>query len=325
MQVYTKCADYATDACPCVLAEHGKCIICSMCRGEESCSCSDTVSFCIWQELLNRGGKGKTPRESMLCEVTYVKAYGENIRLVRLKVPSVNDFDKLGAYVFIRRQDNPFFDVPISVLYEDYEHDTICLIIQIVGIKTESFRSLKKGDTVYVRGSYYNGVQGAKAVAMLRNSRAAIICRGIGFIPSLKVIGTLRQNNNEVDVYIDEGHFDKHILSCYQKLQEIPAQTVQLCDSNGELTDTFVRIIAEAHNSGIELIHLGLSDHLLKKAIAIIEEINQPPRTAISFINNAHICCGEGICGACTGNVGEKRTVHLCKEQIYPNVYKQLL
>ena len=325
MDVYTKCSNYATSTCPCVLAENGKCIECSMCRGEDYCTCSDTVSFCIQQELINHGGRAKQQHRSMRCEVRYVKEYDDVFRFFRIDVPNADDFKKLGAYVFVRVNENPFFDVPMSVLYEEHGTGTIGLIMQMVGIKTESFRSVRKGDCIYVRGPYYNGVQGRGAVAHLRGGRAAVICRGIGFIPSLHVIGALWQNHNTVDVYLDWGRPGKQVLGFFKDLQEIHVNEVRICDQNGELTEEFNRIAAKAVDDGVDLIHLGLSDYLLKRAISMIEQNDPHHRTAISCINNSHICCGDGICGACTKDVGTDHTVHLCKEQLDLYEYKRLL
>ena len=325
MDVYTKCSNYATDTCPCVLAENGKCIECSMCRGEDFCTCSDTVSFCIQQELINNGGKAKQQHRSMRCKVGYVKEYDDTVRFIRVDVPNAEDFNKLGAYVFARVDENPLFDVPISVLYEDYNIGTIGLIIQMVGIKTESFRSVRKGDYIYVRGPYYNGIQGRNAVAHLRDGKAAVICRGIGFIPSMHVIGALWQKNNTVDVYLDWGRFSKQVLEFYKNLQEIHVKEVRICDQNGQLTQDFTSIVEKAVDDGVGLIHLGLSDYLLKRAIGAIEQNDPHHKTAISCINNSHICCGEGICGACTKDADADRTVRLCKEQLDLREYKKLL
>ena len=325
MDVYTRCSNYATDTCPCILAEQGKCIECSMCRGEDYCTCSDTVSYCIHQELINRGGRAKQPHRSMRCEVRYVKEYDEVFRFIRIAVPNPGDYKKLGAYVFVRTNENPFFDVPISVLYEDYDSGTIGLLIQMVGIKTECFRSVRAGDHIYVRGPYYNGVQGRSPVAHLHDSRAAVICRGIGFIPSLHVIGALWQNNNEVDVYLDWGRSGRQVLGFFKELQEIHVNEVSICDQNGELTEAIAGIAAKAGDDGVELIHLGLSDYLLKRAIGMIEQKDPQHTIAISCINNSHICCGEGICGACTKDLDADQTIHLCKEQIDLYEYKRVL
>ena len=325
MDVYTKCSNYATDTCPCVLAENGKCIECSMCRGEDYCTCSDTVSFCVQQELINNGGRARQQHHSMRCEVRYVKEYDDVFRFIRIAVPDVDDYKKLGAYVFVRVNENPFFDVPISVLYEECSNGTIGLIMHMVGVKTESFRSLKKGDCIYVRGPYYNGIQGRSEVAHLRGRRAAMICRGIGFIPSLHVIEELWQNHNTVDVYLDWGRPGKQVLGFFKNQQEIHVNEVRISDQNGDLTEDIKRIIAKAIDDGIELFHLGLSDYLLKRAIDAIEQNDPHHRTAISCINNSHICCGEGICGACTKDIGADQTVHLCKEQLNLYEYKRLL
>ena len=325
MDVYTKCSNYAMDTCPCILAERGKCVVCSMCRGEDYCTCVDTISFCVLQELINHGKKAKKQHQSIPCEVTHVSEYGDVFRFIRIKVPQADEFRKMGAYVFVRVDENSFFDVPISVLYEDYETGTIGMLIQITGIKTECFRDLKKGDSVYVRGPYYNGIQGRKAVALLHDSKAIVFCRGIGFIPSLHVIEVLRQNNNSVDVYLDEGKFSKQVLRFFRNLQEINVNEMRVCNQKGELTDEFNQVVAKAGHDGTELIHLGLSDHLLNKAIDKIKDADPMHRIHLSCINNAHICCGEGICGACTKNFGADHTVRLCKEQLNLYEYKKLL
>ena len=325
MDVFAKCSNYATDTCPCILAESGKCIVCSMCRGEEYCTCSDTVSYCIQQELINNGGKAKQQHHSMRCKVRYVKEYDDVFRFIRIAVPNADDFKKLGAYVFVRVNENPFFDVPISVLYDDSSRGTIGLIIQMVGVKTESFRSVREGDFVYVRGPYYNGMQGRRAVSHLHNSRAAVVCRGIGVIPSLHVIRALWQNHNTVDVFLDWGKFSKRVLDYYKELQEIHVNEVIISNQNGELTEDFYRIAAMAGDGEVGLVHLGLSDYLIKKAIGVIEQIDPQHRTAISCINNSHICCGEGICGACTKDAGADHTVRLCKEQLDFHEFKKLL
>ena len=325
MDVFSKCSNYATDTCPCILAERGKCIVCSMCRGKDFCTCSDTVSFCIHQELISNGGKAKQQHRSMLCKVRLVKEYDDAFRFIRIEVPNAGDFKKLGAYVFVRADESPFFDVPISVLYDGYSSDTIGLIIQMVGIKTESLRSIREGDRIYVRGPYFNGIQGRSAVSHLHNSRAAVICRGIGIIPSLHVISALWQNRNTIDVYVDWGRFSKRVLEDYKAPPEVHVHEVTIGDPNGELTEDFYRIAAQAGNGKFGLIQLGLSDYLLKKAIGAIEQNDPHHRTAISCINNAHICCGEGICGACTKDAGANHTVHLCKEQLVIHDYKMLL
>ena len=325
MHIYTKCSNYASDTCPCVLAENGHCIVCSMCNGKDFCECTDTVSFCIMQELKNNGGKAKEPHHVMKCEVAYVKNFGDTLRFMRIKVPQGNpeEYKRIGAYIFIRVKENTFFDVPISVMFEDYENDTIALIIQIRGIKTSDFKDIKKGDTVFVRGPYYNCIQGNKHVVSLHNGKASVFCRGIGFLPSLHVIDVLRKNGSDVTVYLDEGQFDNNILKFFTDLFEINFHQVRMCTSDGNLTEEIRSVINDDMEHGANLIHLGMSDYLIKQYIDYIQSRNTT--AAVSCINNSQICCGEGICGACTRNTGSNKTIHLCKEQLSLDELKKIL
>ena len=213
--------------------------------------------------------------------------------------------------------------MPISVLYDEQQSDTIGLLLQIQGVKTECFRELEVGDSILMRGPYFNGLQGRKDVAGLHNGKATVFCRGIGFLPSINVIQTLRNNGNEVSVYLDKGNFSPHLLKLFRRLFEISIQEVEICDENGELTDEVQGIVHEHLKSGMDLIHLGLSDYLIKSFSEFPGKIEYMP--AVSFINNAQMCCGEGICGACTRNLDSGRTVHLCKEQLDINDLKKMM
>ena len=315
MKVYSKCSDYATDHCPCVLAENGHCIECSMCRGEEYCDCTDMLSFCVYQELRNNGGRAKEARQEIVTEAAQVISYGDSLRMIRLRLPEydISRFRELGAYVLIRTEENHFYDVPLSVIFEDYDIDSICLLVQIRGIKTKSFRHIKKGDRVYLRGPFYNGILGRKLVAGLHDQKAVVICRQIGMLPSLNVIQTLKNNRNEVTVYHDEGEFDSEILDVFRKLLEIDIQKIRVCENSGELTEEMRAVIRSAQADHVGLIHLGMSEYLIDKTADFLYEIDS--NCAVSFINNSHICCGEGICGACIIRTGPNSVIHLCKEQ----------
>ena len=96
-----------------------------------------------------------------------------------------------------------------------------------------------------------------------------------------------------------------------------------MCDESGNLTEDFNSVIKGASDAGCNLIHLGLSDYLIEKSLRIIEASKYDSH--ISCINNAHLCCGEGVCGACTKDIGEGHTVHLCKEQLSIDDMKKLI
>lgn len=326
MYIHTKCSNYASESCPCALAEYGHCIVCSMCRGEDFCDCGDAAGYCILQELRNNSGKAKEQNKILSCEAVFVRNYGDEYKYIRLNVPSrdISQFKRFGAFVFVRTSENPFYDVPISVIYEDYDSDSIGMFIQLRGIKTKTFANIEKGDRIFLRGPYYNGLQGIKKVMSLKGKKALVLCRGIGLLPSLHVIGKLRENHNDLDVCFDPGQFDKRYIDFVTDLFEIDVRPVAVCDGEGNLTPGISDLIQESVANGTKLIHLGLSDWLIKKCACHLEK-KYGRSIALSCINNTHMCCGEGICGACTKNIDSGKIVHLCKEQMDVYDYKNLL
>ena len=325
MKVYTKCSNYASETCPCILAEAGHCIVCSMCRGEDYCDCSDTLTYCIYQELKNNGGKSKDQHNIIRCEIVHEKMINEIYKHLRLKVPRhVVDLLKMpGSFVFIRKKENAYYDVPISVFLTDMENETIDLIIKIIGVKTEEFKNLEKGDNVYLRGPYHNGILGIKDLSRLKGSKAAVICKGIGFIPSLGVIKTLCRDGNEVTVYLDYGTFSEELMDAFISKCNVNIREISVCDEKGNLTEEMRSILVNETGNGCKLIHFGLSDYLLKKSVSFVKDHNSS--MMISNNNNAHMCCGEGICGSCAVDKDVNTIVHLCKEQIDPYDYINMI
>lgn len=325
MKYYTKCSNYASDTCPCELAEEGKCIVCSMNRGESTCDCTDTVSYCIEQELINNGGKAKAHRPDIEGKITYVREFRDELKFIRFVVPDITPFMNrdVGTYVFMRLNSSTFYDVPLSVMYDDINVNTLAVLIKIRGVKTSKFKDLKVGDRITLRGPYYNGVMGRRDIAGFNNSKAYVFCKGIGFMPSIHVIEDLRRNNNEVKIYIDSGDFDNRLIYLIKKLYDMEVNEFKACDESGDLTEEYRDILGEMLSDGCKLIHMGLSNYLIKKSIRELERIGYNSR--ITFINNAKLCCGEGVCGACTKDIGANHSVHLCKKQLEIDEIKKLV
>lgn len=325
MKFFTKCSNYASDTCPCELAEEGKCIVCSMNRGESTCDCSYTVSYCIQQELMNNGGKAKAHRPDIEGKITYIRDFRDGLKFIRFVVEDMTPFMNrdVGTYIFMRVSGSTYYDVPLSVMYDDIKVKSLGVLIKIRGVKTSKFKDLKVGDSITLRGPYYNGVMGRRDIAGYYNSKAYVFCKGIGFMPSIHVIEDLRKNNNEVKIYIDSGDFDKRLIYLLKKIYDMEVNEITVCDESGSLTEEFTCILGEALRDGCKLIHLGLSNYLIKKSIRELERKGY--NSHITFINNAKLCCGEGVCGACTKDVGANYSVHLCKKQLEIDEIKKLV
>lgn len=294
-------------------------------RGEATCDCTDTVSYCIEQELINNGGKAKAHRPDIEGKITYVREFRDELKFIRFVVPDITPFMNrdVGTYVFMRLNSSTFYDVPLSVMYDDINVNTLAVLIKIRGVKTSKFKDLKVGDRITLRGPYYNGVMGRREIAGLNNSKAYVFCKGIGFMPSIHVIEDLRRNNNEVKIYIDTGDFDNRLIFLIKKLYDMEVNEFKACDESGDLTEEYRGILGEMLSDGCKLIHMGLSNYLIKKSIRELERIGYNSR--ITFINNAKLCCGEGVCGACTKDIGADHSVHLCKKQLEIDEIKKIV
>lgn len=294
-------------------------------RGEATCDCTDTVSYCIEQELINNGGKAKAHRPDIEGKITYVREFRDELKFIRFVVPDITPFMNrdVGTYVFMRLNSSTYYDVPLSVMYDDINVNTLAVLIKIRGVKTSKFKDLKVGDRITLRGPYYNGVMGRREIAGFNNSKAYVFCKGIGFMPSIHVIEDLRRNNNEVKIYIDTGDFDNRLIFLIKKLYDMEVNEFKACDESGDLTEEYRGILGEMLSNGCKLIHMGLSDYLIKKSIRELERIGYNSR--ITFINNAKLCCGEGVCGACTKDIGANHSVHLCKKQLEIDEIKKIV
>jgi NAD(P)H-flavin reductase len=273
------------------------------------------------QELINNGGKARDQHHMMRSTVIYETIYDNAIKVLKLAIPdgNISDFQNIGTFVFIRSKENTFYDVPISVLRDDIDDGSIELMIQLQGIKTECFRDLKAGDNVFLRGPYLNGILGLRALATTHDKDALILCRGLGFFPSLHAIKELQRNNNHVKIYVDAGTLNRSLLKAVKSLFELEINEISFYAPDGEVSGEAFELLDDALNHNIGFIHFGMSNYLIKRLVGYVESRNNK-EVQLSCINNSHMCCGEGICGACTINTDSNKIVHMCKEQL--NLYE---
>ena len=157
------CIDCGTEYCPCHLAESGECIMCSQLQGECFCDCVNWKGVCVYQELFNNGMKAKEGRKTYNCEVTFAEEIDEGVIMIKFIAPHklAIDLVKPGSYIFIRTDENNFFDVPISIMESNVETDIITIVIEVRGIKTKKIKETKVGQEIVIRGPYWNGANDA--------------------------------------------------------------------------------------------------------------------------------------------------------------------
>ncbi|BCZ46331.1 oxidoreductase [Clostridium gelidum] len=312
------CIDAGTEYCPCKLAESGECLICSQCQGECFCDCLNWKGVCIYQELYNNGNKAKEGRKTYDCAIEDVTNYNNNIIMIKFKSTHklALDLAKPGSYIFVRTDENKYFDIPISIMNSDIENDSITIAVEIRGIKTNRLLNTKPNQNIVIRGPYWNGVFGINTILAQKETKALVLARGIGLAPMMPVIRKLEAQNNELQVVIDKSPFEVNFASVLLADYNMKISENSLLDQ-GKLSDHAKVIIKDALNDGTKYIHVAGADILTYSVINYLNDIDRND-VSLSCCNNFKMCCGEGICGACTSRFSGHRVKRFCKEQADP-------
>ncbi|MCM8711068.1 sulfide/dihydroorotate dehydrogenase-like FAD/NAD-binding protein [Clostridium sp. SYSU_GA19001] len=310
------CIDAGTEYCPCHLAETGDCIICSQLSGKKFCDCINWKGVCIYQEYVWNKEKSKTGRRIYSCKISKKELVEKNVVIFDIAAPHelVKNLVHPGSYVFLRTdKTSQFYDVPISMMDVDMEENILKVAIEIKGIKTKSINMLKEGDNILVRGPYWNGDLGLRNIYKSREGTSIIIARGIGQAPMVPVLKKLYANGNKIIVIMDKGKYKDIFIKKYLDMCNctvIECNTLQSGGLSEELKNKITRLM---ENEKINLIHCAGPDILNYKVLEYIED-----KVDFSCCNNAKMCCGEGVCGACATRYKGSRVKKLCKVQIEP-------
>ena len=280
---------------------------------------------CIYHEFINNGSKSKEGRKTYNCLVKETKLYENDVLLIRFEVPHklAIDLVKAGSFIFIRPDaDNIYFDVPISILESDIESNIVSIMIEIRGIKTKNLLEIKDGETITIRGPYWNGVFGLNNLNSQTNNNVLVLARGIGMAPMIPVIRKLSLNNNNINLILDNTPYKDNYVKDYLDEYDVKINNEILIDK-GELSDESKIIIKKLINEkDIKYIHVAGADILTVKLIEYLNSIDRKD-IKLSCCNNIKMCCGEGICGSCTVRFSGHRVKRFCKVQTDPrNVFE---
>ncbi|BCS87630.1 sulfide/dihydroorotate dehydrogenase-like FAD/NAD-binding protein [Pseudodesulfovibrio sediminis] len=304
-----KCIDAGSDFCPCHLAEAGECLVCSVLRGESECNC-DWTGTCILAQngwLLGHGLR----RESHKAAILSRKDVGQGTEILHIQTPPrlASQLTRPGSFVFVRAKTEGCFDIPLTVLKSFPARQEIVLAYTQLGPKTKALATCK--DTLWLRGPYWNGIQGHQLVEDVRNERVILVLSGMAQVCGPNIARTLIRNGNRVSVI----YGTKEYPFVLPFLQEVPAAYfINLTSRSGwqEIQSLLKQLRPYCVFSG------GNDEQhaLLKKAMS---GLRLKPRIATSRTHT--MCCGEGVCGACvtTANGIQVRT---CKARLDPDEWQ---
>ncbi|ERI91354.1 oxidoreductase family protein [Clostridiales bacterium oral taxon 876 str. F0540] len=310
------CIDAGTEFCPCHLAETGDCILCSQLSGKNFCDCINWKGVCIYQEFIWNGGKAKKTRKIFSCKIIKKETLEKRLIVLTISAPHelVKNLVHPGSYVFLRNsKTSQFYDAPISIMDTDIDENLLIVGIELKGIKTKSLNLLNEGDSILVRGPYWNGDLGLRNIYKSKEGTSVIITRGIGQAPMVPVLKKLYSNGNKVIVIMDRANYKNVFVQKYLELcncRVIECNTLQ----SGGLSEDLKNILNNImDNETINLIHCSGPDILNYKVLDFIGN-----KVDFSCCNNSKMCCGEGVCGACSTRYKGHKVKKLCKVQIEP-------
>lgn len=324
MKEAVDCIDAGTEFCPCHLAESNECILCSQLQGSCFCDCLNWNGVCIYHEFINNGSKAKEGRKTYNCLVEKKVLYQNDVHLIKFKAPHklAIDLVRPGSFIFIRTNENVYFDVPISILESNIETNIITIMIEIRGIKTKKLLDIKEGGEITIRGPYWNGVFGLKNLDKQVNNNVLVIARGIGMAPMMPVIRKLSLNNNNINLILDKAPYTDNYVQEYLSEYDVNVIEESVLDK-GQLTDE-VKVLIKSYikDKSVNYIHIAGADILTVKIIDYLDKI-QCEDIKLSCCNNIKMCCGEGVCGSCTARFSGHRVKRFCKVQADPrNVFE---
>lgn len=311
-----KCVDRGSARCPCALMEAGQCYTCTMSR-EGKCDCSmDWQGVCPYNEFLQGGRvpviKGGLPEE-FAAEVLSIRKYSEQLEVVRLGVDRgfAGRCRRPGSFVMASVLG---CRVPLSVLKTGWDRNGkygrgwIEIALQPAGPKTkELLKSCLEQGARHTRDkgklSCVWKITGPFEAGLLNRERLCagepltVIAKGTAIAPFINMRESFLQGT-QVKLLVDDDKLTEEFLADY--LADCSWEKVSLAKDEEKIL---------AAIDGAARVMLLSSPYYTKHFLGMRPERKNDIITA----NHANMCCGVGICGACSYTDKDGVTVRRCR------------
>lgn len=302
------CIDAGSQFCPCVLADLGECVACSLLKGEDLCDCSWS-GVCIYSEWLWAGRRPLPPRPEFELPLIQIDSGSNTLAVFTVEIPGglAGDVSAIGAFLFLRPPGTrQCFNTPVSLM--DIHGCRARFSVQIVGPKTKALA--RSSGVLLARGPYWNGIWGVQRLRNLRDSRALIVAKGIGQGPAVHVAGSLIGGGNSVTVAFTPSESIPFVF-VEKDLRGVGASLVPLDGGGGEMERSLAGMIGD-----FDLVHSSGPDTQHRMIMRLIRQAS--PRTKFTASNNSVMCCGDGVCGGCGVSTKTNHWTRACKASVNP-------
>ena len=287
-----KCVDAGSRRCPCALMEAGQCYVCTMSRTGR-CSCGvQWEGVCPYSEYVMNGLKTGGLLRPFRAGVLKIVCYSEQLRVVRLSVPAgfAQRCQAAGSYVMV---ESLGCKVPLSVLRAcvrpgERADSSIELAVQPVGPKT--IEILQDGARQWeISGPFEVGLAGAEKLRY--DEPLLVVAKGTAVAPYINIADRVKARvmadcDKLTEDFMREYAGDYAVVSLSSDLEQVATAI-----------DKFRQVMFLA------------SPYYTEKILQMRPE----RKDDIITVNHANICCGVGICGACSYTDEKGVTVRRCK------------
>lgn len=290
------CADAGREGCPCILAESGDCIVCRRLSGG-SCNDCDWQGVCIYSVFIQNGRKRVVGRRSEILELKDIKTYSEDFKVFTLSAPKgiSQKAARPGSFVFAKgKGDSDWFGMPVSILKADPDRREIHLGVYNCGPKSRNL--IKNAGPMDIRGVYYSALSGLNLLQ--REKKTLVYARGIAIAPLRNILDRGLIDLEKSYFIIDINKICLDFIKDY--FGDIPVD-------REEISDFFSEGFQKNRLKEKECNVLALTSPFYA------DRIEEAAERRCVRPNQGNMCCGEGICGACTHTTQLGQTVHSCK------------
>ena len=356
-----RCVDVGTEQCPCVLMEAGQCYTCRMSR-DGVCACGENWrGSCPYTVWLQQGGQRQPAPQSYEVPILAVREYAPHLSAVTLSVPRglAQRCRALGTYIIV---ESLGWQIPLSILRSSYTarigqcercEDAIqdvaapvsiacaessgCIEIALQPAGPKSRALLQNGSAPWhVRGPFYGGLTHLGSGALDTAAPLLVIAKGTALAPFVNVID--RWDLSKLTLLIDDDKLTADFLADYLKTEngeKIPWQPIRLASEMPKAA-TMLReneqtlflaspyYAAQAKKAFAACCTIGCAAQHASGSCSCTFTAHawQAQGRCLLLPNHANICCGIGICGACSETDADGVTVRKCKCQPMRNVIK---
>lgn len=307
-----RCVDMGGLRCPCILMEAGQCYACTLSRGG-GCDCSKGwQGVCPYNEFLQGAetpSAGKTMPREFYSEILVMKNYSEQLLVVRLAVSR--------GFAWRCRQPGSFImasslgcRVPLSVLRTGHiAEGWIEIAVQPAGPKTGELLKKDMGNVWKIAGPFEAGLLNVERLNL--EEPLTVIAKGTAIAPFINIMyAQSRDKAYGTRLLIDTDKLTDDFLEDYlgnctginteSGSGKRPWERVSLAE------DTEKILSAIDDSSQIMLL---ASPYYTEK----YSGLRSGRKGDIITANHANMCCGAGICGACSFTDADGITVRRCK------------